>query len=107
MRHEKVRIGNLKLGERENAFNEIRILASIQDQNIIGFKEAFFDEKSNSLCIIMEYASGGDIAKQIQNSIRKHVIRALKVLHKAGILHRDLKSANVFKSSNGIYNWEI
>lgn len=29
--------------------------------------------------------------------------RGLKVLHKAGILHRDLKSANVFKSANGIY----
>lgn len=29
--------------------------------------------------------------------------RGLKVLHKAGILHRDLKSANVFKSMNGIY----
>ncbi|CAD8075186.1 unnamed protein product [Paramecium sonneborni] len=114
----KVRMGNLKLRERENALNEIRILASIQDQNIIGYKEAFFDEQSNCLCVIMEYASGGDIAKLIQNSIRKHTLieekeiwkalihmtRGLKVLHKAGILHRDLKSANVFKSSsNGIY----
>lgn len=27
----------------------------------------------------------------------------LRVLHKAGILHRDLKSANVFKSQDGSY----
>lgn len=56
-------MGNLKLKERENALNEIRILASIQDANIIGYKEAFFDEQSNSLCVVMEFAAGGDIAK--------------------------------------------
>lgn len=59
----KVRMGNLKLKERENALNEIRILASIQDANIIGYKEAFFDEQSNCLCVVMEFAAGGDIAK--------------------------------------------
>lgn len=37
----------LKLKERENALNEIRILASITDPHIIGYKEAFFDEISN------------------------------------------------------------
>lgn len=43
----KVRMNNLKLKERENALNEIRILASINDPHIIGYKEAFFDELSN------------------------------------------------------------
>ncbi len=47
--------------EKENALNEVRILASINHPNIIGYKEAFFDDASNCLCIVMEHADGGDI----------------------------------------------
>ena len=55
----------IKLSEREkaNALNEVRILASIQHPNIIGYKEAFFEDASSTLCIIMEYADGGDLLK--------------------------------------------
>jgi len=51
----------LKPKERENALNEIRILASIDNPNIIQFKEAFFDISSNSLCLITELATNGDL----------------------------------------------
>lgn len=53
----------MSLGPKEqlNALNEVRILASIQHQNVIGFKEAFIDEPSSSLCLVMEYADNGDI----------------------------------------------
>lgn len=56
-----------KLSDRkiENALNEIRILASISHPNIIGYKEAFFEESTHTLCIIMEYADGGDMLKNI------------------------------------------
>ena len=59
----RVRLNCLKIKERENALNEIRILASIKDNHIIGYKEAFVEDQS--ICVIMEYAAGGDIAKQI------------------------------------------
>lgn len=51
----------MKEKEKENSLNEVRILASINNDHIIGYKEAFFDSKSNTLCIIMEYAEGGDL----------------------------------------------
>jgi NIMA (never in mitosis gene a)-related kinase len=35
--------------EKENALNEVRILASIQHKNIIAYKEAFIDDPSQSL----------------------------------------------------------
>jgi len=35
--------------EKENALNEVRILASVQHQNISEYKEAFIDEASQSL----------------------------------------------------------
>jgi NIMA (never in mitosis gene a)-related kinase len=47
--------------EKENALNEVRILASINHPNVIAYKEAFFDDNSSSLCIVMEYADGGDL----------------------------------------------
>ncbi len=40
----KVKMGKLSEREKENALNEVRILASIQHPNIIGYKEAFFEE---------------------------------------------------------------
>jgi len=40
---------NLSDKEKENALNEVRILASIEHQNVIQYKEAFIDEPSSSL----------------------------------------------------------
>ena len=47
--------------EKENALNEVRILASINHPNVIAYKEAFFDDYSSSLCTVMEHAAIGDL----------------------------------------------
>ncbi len=47
--------------EKENAINEVRILASIKHGNIISYKEAFIDKTSESLCIVMEVVDMGDL----------------------------------------------
>lgn len=47
--------------------NEIRILASIHHKNIIGYKDAFFENRNKNLCIIMEEANNGDLYKAIRN----------------------------------------
>ena len=57
----KVKIQKLSEKEKKNALSEIRIMASIKHPNIISYKEAFFDEDDDSLCLIMEYANGGDL----------------------------------------------
>lgn len=64
----KVRLTNLSDKEKENALNEVRILASINNKHVISYKEGFFDESSNSLWIIMEFADNGDLFQKI----RKH-----------------------------------
>lgn len=43
----------------------MRILASIENDFVIGYKEAFFDDLSSSLCIVMDYADGGDLYNKI------------------------------------------
>ena len=45
----KIKLMDLKDKEKENALNEIRLLASIRHANIIGYKEAFFEKKINVL----------------------------------------------------------
>lgn len=57
----KVKMLSLTEKEKENALNEVRILASIDHPNVIGFKDAFIDESTSCLCLIMEYADNGDV----------------------------------------------
>ena len=62
---------SLSTKEKENALNEIRILASIKNPNVIRYKDAFYDDCSSFLCIIMEYAAKGDILGMINESKKK------------------------------------
>jgi len=45
----KVKMGKLSDKEKENALNEVRILASIKNPNISAYHEAFMDETTSSL----------------------------------------------------------
>ena len=103
-------LDKLNKKEQENSVNEVRILASINHPNVIGYKEAFWEDKTSSLNIVMEYADDGDLQSKIikmkteggffkesliwEYSIQ--MIEGLKALHDKKIMHRDLKSANIF-----------
>ena len=58
-------MGGLSQKEKENALNEVRILASIKCNTIVGYKEAFFEDSTTSLYIVMEFADGGDLYQKI------------------------------------------
>ncbi|KAL4454195.1 hypothetical protein ABPG74_012152 [Tetrahymena malaccensis] len=106
----RIKMMKLNEKERENAVNEVRFLASINCRNIISYKQAIYDEGVNQLCVIMEYAEGGDLARIIRHAskagkyieedmIWSYAIQmtiGIKALHDLNILHRDLKAANVF-----------
>lgn len=47
----KVQILSMSEKDRQNAINEVRILASLNHPNVVSYREAFFDE--SYLCIIM------------------------------------------------------
>ncbi len=57
----KVEMRQLKIKEKENALNEVRLIASFDDPHIVGFKEVFIDEPTQALCIIMQFATEGDL----------------------------------------------
>ena len=111
----KVKLQNLSEKEKENSLNEVRILASVKSTFVIAYKEAFIDENEQSLCIVMEYADKGDLYQKICQfkkmgclieevdvwRIFIQMTKGLKALHDLKILHRDLKSANIFLFSDG------
>ena len=61
----KVKIGKLEEKEKQNALNEIRILASIKHPNIVQYKEAFLEEDCNYLFIVMDFNDNGDLYQKI------------------------------------------
>ena len=111
----RVKIGGLTKKELENSFNEVRLLASLNHKNVIGYREAFYDQKSKTLNIVMEYADDGDLSTKIKQAKNKQgffeeskiwstliqILEGLKYLHKSDIIHRDLKSANIFLTKKG------
>ena len=111
----RVKIIQLDEKEKENALNEIRILASLNHKNIIGYNEAFFDEITRTLNIVMEYANDGDLSKKIKYNLKNglifredviwdyliQILEGINYLHENKIMHRDLKSANLFLMKDG------
>lgn len=45
----KVKLLNLSEKEKQNALNEVRILASVKSKYVVSYKEAFFDEGESCL----------------------------------------------------------
>lgn len=104
----------MKNTEKEEAFNEVRVIASVYHPNIIGYYEAFYED--NKLFIVMECAPNGDLRNEMELKKAKkqsydettiwnyllQMLAGLNALHKRNILHRDMKLANIFIGDDGI-----
>ena len=81
-----------------------------------GYKEAFFEQSTSTLCIVMEFANGGDLQTKI-NTLKKtmsymneadiwsifyQMVTGLSALHQKKIVHRDIKCANIFLTKDGL-----
>jgi len=104
----EVSMVNCNVKEREDALNEVRLLSSITHPQIVKYYESFVE--NNKLYIITELVRDGDLFQKLQRnqkrrenlpeetvwSIVLQVGEALKCLHEHKIIHRDVKSANIF-----------
>jgi len=112
--------------EIEAAKGEAELLRRLRHPNIIGYIEHWLEgggppvrggfPTPARLFIVMEYADGGDLNSRIQGlkkaggymteeeslSYLVQICLALKHMHDRRILHRDIKSQNVFLTKTGI-----
>lgn len=58
---------NMSEEERKETKKEARILEALRHPNIVKFREVY-NTKKGKLCIVMDYADGGDIAKKIKDA---------------------------------------
>jgi len=101
--------------ERKNAEQEANVLSALKHPYIVKYSESFVHDQV--LCILMDYCEGGDLWQYIDKRRRQRltigepqVVRwftqmclALKHMHDKNVLHRDIKTQNVFlakKDSN-------
>lgn len=111
----KIDIAKLSDEEKRDTIKEAKILEVLNHPNIIRFKEVY-KTKKGQLCIVMDYADGGDLQSKIKEQRAKggyleeatvlnwftQICLAMKHCHDRKILHRDLKAQNIFLTKNGI-----
>lgn len=108
-----IKIRNMPAKERDATQMEVDLLRRLCHPNIVRYYDSFMSRNNESLCISMEYCDGGDLDSQITKAGR-HLFSEEKILHwfvqmalglhymhTNRVLHRDLKTQNVFLLGNG------
>ena len=67
----KIKISTNNPREIQNCLNEVRILASISNPYIIGYKDAIYEENTKEMLLVTEFAYGGDLSGYIKDHMRK------------------------------------
>ncbi len=106
-------MGRMSESERKETLQEAKIIEHLKHPNIVKFIETF-KTKKGKLCIVMDFADGGDLGQKIKEQAGKfmpentildlftQICLGMKHVHDRKIIHRDLKGANVFLTKKGI-----
>ncbi|CAF1193266.1 unnamed protein product [Adineta ricciae] len=107
----EIKIAKMGKKERDDSRKEVKVLSEMKHPYIVSYIESF--EDASSLFIIMDFCDGGDLHSRIQAQRGVYfpeeqildwfiqITLALKHVHDRKVLHRDIKSQNVFLTSSG------
>ncbi|XP_063440957.1 serine/threonine-protein kinase Nek11-like isoform X4 [Mytilus trossulus] len=108
----EISVGELAPDETVDAVNEAKVLSKLNHPGIVKFHDSFID--GESFCIVTEYCEGGDLDAKINELAKSkksleektildwfvQLVLAVHYMHTRRILHRDLKSRNIFLKGN-------
>ncbi|KAL4479473.1 hypothetical protein ABPG72_011795 [Tetrahymena utriculariae] len=104
----QVILSNLSEKDQNNAIQELKLLREMKHPNIVKFIESY--KEKNKVIIIMEYCEYGDLSQMIKQKSAKgelieestilqwfiQICSALSFIHSKKVIHRDIKSSNIF-----------
>ena len=105
--------------QENDAINELNVLRRLKHPNVVTHLDNY--SESEKLCIVMEYANGGDLYSRIKmkSATRARfseleianwfvqMLQGVSYIHSLNIMHRDLKPQNLFLTSDGLENEKI
>ncbi|XP_078207251.1 serine/threonine-protein kinase Nek4 isoform X13 [Callithrix jacchus] len=109
----KLNLRNASSRERQAAEQEAQLLSQLKHPNIVTYKESW-EGGDGLLYIVMGFCEGGDLYRKLreqkgqllpENQVVEWFVQiamALQYLHEKHILHRDLKTQNVFLTRTNI-----
>ncbi|KAF1336654.1 Nek protein kinase, partial [Globisporangium splendens] len=111
--------------EKAQSFREVELLAKLKHPNVVEYRENFVE--NCVIHIVMAYCDGGDLAEKIRERVNRleqcsnesdkqnayfdigqildwfvQMAMAIKYLHQQRILHRDLKTSNIFLTTENV-----
>ncbi|CAB4021192.1 serine threonine- kinase Nek4-like [Paramuricea clavata] len=109
----RVDIHNASKREQKAAEQEAKLLSQVRHPNIVSYKESFQGD-DGFLYIVMAFCEGGDMYSRLKDQKGTYleerqivewfvqIAMALQYLHDRHILHRDLKTQNIFLTKSKI-----
>ncbi|XP_075039202.1 serine/threonine-protein kinase Nek4 [Mixophyes fleayi] len=109
----KLNLRNAPHRERKAAEQEAQLLSQLKHPNIVAYKESW-EGGDGLLYIVMGFCEGGDLYHKLKEQKGKllpesqvvewfvQIAMALQYLHDLHIMHRDLKTQNIFLTKSNI-----
>lgn len=109
----QVRVEKMDAKARDTAVREAVALRRVRHPNVVRFRQVFV--RSGWLCLVMDFADGGDLCAAVKERGKSgapfeesavlecfsQVADAVRFVHAQKMVHRDIKSRNIFLCRTG------